>query len=524
MPITKLFCPVCKGPAETVYSLEAADSIFRTYKCGHVDSCAKISPASYTNFVSADGKKPYPFQIAGAVFATETANGVFLIMDEQGLGKTVQVCMAMWSHPKELTKFLILCKAGLKVQWSKEIPRWCGDDWVPQIVEKETDFLGPVKGFILSFDTLWRFKDIEAWIKRARVKFVCIDEVQHIKNTDSKRTNGVRKACTQVQYRGGLSGTPIRNHAGEFFPILNILRPDIYRTKSGFDQIHVDIYFDGYRLKYGGLKDPTRFRELNKDFVIRRTREEVLPDLPVITRNFLFSELGPVVEQAYKDTFKQFQYYYLYGSADVGAAEKAANILAYLTKMRHLTGIAKIEPCVDFVQDFVENTDRKLVIFAHHKDVRKILWEKLEEMRTTEHRQMSPILLLPENADARPDTVDAFWRPEYRIMIASSLASSEGLNLQCCSDCVTLERQWTPSSEEQAEGRFIRIGQKANKVTNTFLIAVGTVDEFFAKLVEQKREICAQTIDGKEISWQESSLIKELAEVLAQQGGKKWGW
>jgi SNF2 family DNA or RNA helicase len=127
------------------------------------------------------------------------------------------------------------------------------------------------------------------------------------------------------------------------------------------------------------------------------------------------------------------------------------------------------------------------------------------------------------DAPVNPETVAKFWRDEFRVMVASTLAAGEGLNLQCCSDCIMMERQWNPPKEEQAESRFIRIGQLANKITATYFIAVATVDEFFADLVEQKRSIFGSTIDGIESKWNESDLLKELAEILAQKGGKKWG-
>ena len=110
-----------------------------------------------------------------------------------------------------------------------------------------------------------------------------------------------------------------------------------------------------------------------------------------------------------------------------------------------------------------------------------------------------------------------------RILIASSLASGEGLNLQKCSDCIMIERQWNPANEEQAEGRFARIDQKSNKITATYFVAVGTVDEFFSEIVERKREIVTKTLGGEAVKWDQSSLIKELSEILASQGGKRWG-
>jgi SNF2 family DNA or RNA helicase len=526
MPIIKTKCPTCKGPAVVSSESVICGLAAKTYQCGHVDIQRQLTPTDFCNFVSSDGKKPYKFQIDSALAAIE-ANARFLCLHEMGLGKTVIACMTMAAHPEELTKFLVLCKAGLKAQWQKEVPRWCGSDWVPQIIDSESDYLLPgVKGFILSFDMLWRFKDIPAFMKRAKIKFVILDEVQHIKNSDSKRTNGVRAVCKETEHIIGLSGTPIKNHAGEYFPILNIIRPDIFRTKSQFDQVYVDSYWDGYKLKHGGLKNPEYFARITKPFILRYTREQVMPDLPTVSRDYKFSELGPVVEDAYKRTLKEFQDYYSYGGIEDSAIVRSANILAYLSKMRHLTGIAKVEPVVDYVTDFIESTDRKMVIFVHHKDVGAALFERLSALCTANPELWGKAILNIQSVspEARVAPVESFARPEYRVMIAGELASSEGLNLQMCSDCVLMERQWNPANEEQAEARFIRIGQHATKVSAMYPIAVGTVDEFFSEIVEKKRGICAQVVDGKEYVWQESSLLQELAEVLASTGGKRWGW
>jgi SNF2 family DNA or RNA helicase len=111
--------------------------------------------------------------------------------------------------------------------------------------------------------------------------------------------------------------------------------------------------------------------------------------------------------------------------------------------------------------------------------------------------------------------------PNARILIASTLAAGEGLNLQFCSDAVLLERQWNPANEEQVEGRFHRFGQ-LNNVSITYMLASGTIDEFFTELVEIKRSIVAATLDKKEIAWNQQSLMKELAEILVTRGKKAW--
>lgn len=522
MPITRKNCPTCKMPVQSATTHKIAGLVSYMYNCGHSEMRAQLTRKNFEDFVSLDGKRPFRFQIDGALFGIES-NARLLIADEMRLGKTVQACMIAWSHQKDLCKTLTLCKSSLMIQWMKEQNRWCsqnGQDWIVQILESENDFLMPgVKGYILSYDMLWRFKDIKSFVERTKIKCVIMDEIQHLKNTDSKRTNGVRAVCKHVEHIIALSGTPIKNHAGEYFPILNILRPDLFPTKSNFDMQWVDTYWDGNKMKYGGLKNYERFKQYTKDFIIRRTRDEVFTDFPKTMRDFRFCELGAEVEKAYKDTFKQFQDYYLYESA--GDAASAANILSYLTKMRHLTGIAKIEPVIDYVSDFLDETDRKLTIFVHHRDVAKTLTQRIEQIPG-----IGPVLSLSSDMGItdRDNTVQLFAQDKYRVLVASTLASGEGLNLGMCSDYIMMERQWNPANEEQAESRFPSVEKLGQTIQGTYMTAVGTVDEFFGEIVEKKRSSVANTLDGKEIKWQESSIMQELAAVLASNGGKRWGW
>jgi len=108
-------------------------------------------------------------------------------------------------------------------------------------------------------------------------------------------------------------------------------------------------------------------------------------------------------------------------------------------------------------------------------------------------------------------------------MIASTLSAGEGKNWQMCSDLIMVELQWNPANEEQAEDRFPGIGTTANKINATYAIALGTPDEFLTEIKERKREICRKTMGNEAVQWNQTSVIKEMAELLFAKGGKKWG-
>jgi len=125
------------------------------------------------------------------------------------------------------------------------------------------------------------------------------------------------------------------------------------------------------------------------------------------------------------------------------------------------------------------------------------------------------------SSEDRQNAIEKFKEDGNRIMIASTLASGEGLNLQFCSDAIMLERQWNPANEEQAEARFHRFGQ-VNPVTVTYMLATETIDEYFTEIVEQKRAIVAQTLDGKEMQWEQNDLMRELAQMIVTKGSKRF--
>ena len=97
--------------------------------------------------------------------------------------------------------------------------------------------------------------------------------------------------------------------------------------------------------------------------------------------------------------------------------------------------------------------------------------------------------------------------------------------MQFCSKAIIMERQWNPANEEQAEGRFKRIGQLAKNIKVTYPIVLGTIDEYFTELVEQKRAMFKETMTGEEVQWDEQSNVVALADaIMSKRGGQKWSY
>jgi len=449
----------------------------------------------------------------------------------------------------QLLPALIVVKSGLRAQWFAEIYRWTG--MLAQVITRSTDKpdFDLFDVIIVSVDTLRLvrpdvkpenpYEDAMAerfgkekkkpkkiiWTDEicAKFKHICVDESQAIKNPGSSRTQAVRKIASlandgQKARVICMSGTNIEKHAGEYFVTLNLVRPELFSNQSVFQMQHCEI--NPETGKIGGLKRPERFRELTKDFIIRYKREQVLPDLPKVFRQFRLAEMPEDEVKAYCKIVKEFMD--LMEDPEVNLSQ--SDILGYLTRMRHITGIAKVEAAVEFAEEFLLESERKLVIFLHHKQAGAILQAKLEGIM--KEGAFNPPLYLNADLDLdqRTKVVEEFRKPENRILIASTLAGGVGLNLQFCSDCLIMERQWNPSAEEQAEGRFPRPGSTADKINAHYLIAAGTIDDFLTDIVEVKRRNVSQTLDGEEIAWDETSLIGEMVKVLQAKCLRKWGF
>lgn len=533
--IIKENCSYCGKVAEETSSFSFDGDTFIKLKCKHTIIASAIKGNDY-NLTSTDGRSLFEFQKESIQFIEESG-GRALIAHEMGLGKTVIANGFLKLHP-ECLPALAVVKSSLKLQWFGEFIRWTG--YLPLVVgNSKTPLLPGFQVYIITYDLLRRI-DREK-IKQLGIKTLILDECQQIKNHLSARAKNVQdiagvthNADGEIVNKGienviALSGTPIKNNAGEYFTILNLLKPTRFPYYDRFIKSYCDAYDTGWATKVGGLHNAAMFHEETKDFIIRKTRAEVLPDLPSISRNFHHVELDAKFEKAYKQAQDEFEDWFYKESKSLDEM----SIIEKITKLRHIVGWNKVEPTVEFATDFLMDTEptRKLTIFTHHLDVTSVLENNLNKWikENLPHIKMCKISA-EQSMDARHLAVSQFENDDnMRICIASTLAAGEGLNLQFCTDIILMERQWNPANEEQVEGRIVRIGvDKAlkkfgiNKLTATYMVASGTIDEFFTELVEQKRTLVAAAMDNKEIEWSQSSLMKELAEAIATRGGKKW--
>lgn len=483
--------------------------------------------------------KLFDFQVTGAK-ALESGLSMqkgFGVFDDMGLGKTVQALALIKFHSKEYTPTLYVTKSKIKFQWFKQIIRWLGPDYMAQVISTSRDYVFPsLKSYIIPYDLLRRFPREK--IASLGIKCVILDECQQIKNPDSSRTQEVRKLVSSPDCKViPLSGTPWKNRGGEFFPVLNMMDPIKFYSFQGYLDTWVDFYYEGPKKKQGGIRNAEKFRKFTESLLIRREYNEVMDEFPEINRMKLNVQLDDLQQSTYDESTSEFVAWY--NDKVIGGEEDALNgmeILAKLARMRHITGLAKIPATLGFVEEFIEETERKLVIFVHHKDVGQLMIHALidtkkesnpdyyELAQTLVEQGVKVFKYTADQSDEESFIIqESFNKAKRGVMVASTLACGEGVDLQTCADAIMHERQWNPQNEDQAApGRFRRIGQLEKQINITFPEAEGTVDEHLDGLVEGKRRNFHRVMNKSEAPvWNESDIAKQLAEIIVAKHKEK---
>lgn len=540
-------CPECGKVAKELFSQELinknGDTVrLITLECFHIVSKTIPKGTPFQDMVSNDWNpaiksckhvwnknrcdtcgefKLFNFQVNGAraaEYGLSIQKG-FGIFDDMGLGKTVQV-LALIKFHLEYCPTLYVVKSAIKFNWFKQVIRWLGPAYMPQVISTSKDFIfSGLKSYIIAYDLLRRFPREK--LEKLGIKLVVLDECQQIKNPDSSRTQEVRKLVSNPTCKVlPLSGTPWKNRGDEFFPVLNMISPTKFYSHQGYIDNWVEYYWQGNKRKMGGIKRPDKFREFTKELLIRREYNEVMDEFPDINRMKMEVQLDELSQSTYDDEVSEFVKWY--NEALISGMEEQLSgiqLLGKMSRMRHITGLAKIPATIGFVEEFVEDTDRKLVIFVHHKDVGELLYNELKETYDgPDSENRIPILkMTAELKDSeRFEMQENFNKLPRAIMVASTLASGEGIDLQTCADAILHERQWNPQNEDQAApGRFRRIGQLAKAINITVIEADGTIDEHIDSIVEGKRKSFHDVMNkSKMTTWSEGSFAQELAAII----------
>ena len=410
-----------------------------------------------------------------------------LLGDEMGLGKTVQAIASMAALAAEgKSHFMVVCPASVLINWCREIPKFSTLE-VTKVHGNDEDALlhwrenGGVA--VTTFESISRFTLPEKF----KISMVVTDEAHYVKNPEAQRTKALVRLLQKAEYVLFMSGTPLENRVEEMCFLVSCLQPEIAKSLE-------DVKF---------LSTAEQFRQQLAPVYLRRTRDDVLQELPDLIEKEQWCVLGETELQDYKDAVLSENFMAIrqvsWQVDDLKDSSKAARLL---------------ELC-----DQAKEQKRKVIVFSFFRSTLRKVTELLGD------RCMEPITgaISPQR---RQEIVDEFAKAEDGAVLVSQVqAGGTGLNIQSASVIIFCEPQIKPSIENQAVSRAYRMGQVRDVLVYR-LLADDTVDEKIMELLKSKQlqfdsfadesVVGEESLKPSEAAWISNMVEEEKKRLLKQ--------
>ena len=427
-----------------------------------------------------------PYQIEGASWLLARQAG--LLADDMGLGKTVQALAYFEATPGP---HLVICPSSLVWNWTREAARFAPGLRTLALGGPDREKLFaqiPSHDLIVTSYALLR-RDI-AHYQNLAFTSVVLDEAQHIKNPESQNAKAAYAVKSRARFI--LTGTPLENSVRDLWSLFEFLLPGYLGTRGDFQDRYEKPILDGE----GSGAWPRLLRRV-RPWMLRRTKSQILPELPAKIEQVVEVELTPDQKAAYT----QLQ---IAARAQVDALRESGGaarmkVLAALLRLRQascdlrLLGkdspapSGKLEALLELLREAVDGGHRSLVfsqftsmldLIAPALDVAGISWCRLDG--TTKDRAA---------------VVERFQNdPSVSVFLISLKAGGTGLNLTAADTVIHFDPWWNPAVEAQATDRAHRIGQQ-NVVTSIKLVARDTVEQRVLDMQEKKRALITELLD-----------------------------
>lgn len=348
---------------------------------------------------------------------------------------------------------------------------------------------------ITSYDLLKR--DIELYIEKDYTfRYIIADEAQYLKNSNTQNAKSIKKIKADTRY--ALTGTPIENSLAELWSIFDFIMPGYLFTYKKFKAM-----YEMPIVKEESQEAMSKLRMLIEPFILRRSKKEVLTELPEKTITVLNNEMGEEQRNIYLTYLAQAKQEIVEEIELNGYERSQIQILAALTRLRQICchpglfiegyqeGSSKLEQCMEVVQDAV-NSGHKILIFSGYTSMFEIMEKELKQRDINYFK-----LTGSTKVDERIELVDKFnENPEIKVFLISLKAGGTGLNLTGADIVIHYDPWWNLSTENQATDRAYRIGQK-NNVQVYKLITKNSIEEKIYELQQKKAELVDNMLSTK---------------------------
>ena len=453
------------------------------------------------------------------------------LADDMGLGKTAMVLALVQAGrgaqgakargrggPKAPGPTLVVCPTSVVGNWKRE-----AEKFVPELKvtvhhgsgrARDAKFSEQIAGADIVITSYSLVDRDRAALGALRWSRVVLDEAQNVKNPEAKQTKAVRGL--PATRRIALTGTPVENHLGELWSIMEILNPGLLGSAGAFrDNFAVPIE------RYREPEAAEKLRALTQPFILRRlkTDKSIISDLPEKMEMKVLCNLTREQATLYRAVVDEM----LQKIDEAEGIERRGLVLATMLRLKqvcnhpaHYLGdgsalagrSGKLERTVEILDEVLQSGERALV-FSQYAEMGTMLRSHLAQRLSCQVGFLHGGL-----PRAQRDLLVARFQEsdDIPVLVLSLKAGGTGLNLTAANHVVHFDRWWNPAVENQATDRAFRIGQHRN-VQVRKLVCVGTLEDRIDQMIEAKREL-AERVVGSGESWLTELTTDELADVL----------
>ncbi len=471
--------------------------------------------------------KLYEYQKTGVLFAARA--GRALIADEMGLGKTIQAIAAAELYQQEFgaSKILIVCPTSLKYQWKTEIERFTKNK--AHVVEggiisrrkqyEEVTEPYMIVGYHTVKNDLRELNDLD-------IDILILDEAQRIKNWATQTSAAIKKL--KSSYAFVLTGTPIENKLEELYSIMQVI--DQFRLPPLY------LFLEKYQIKdpdtgrVVGFKDLKQISETLSDVLLRRTKKQVLKQLPGRMDKTLLvpmTEDQKIIHDEFKEVVAKlvakWQRQRFLNEKD------RKRLMLSMSQMRMVCDSTyildqttrydtKVNELMAILEEFFTNDDTgKVVIFSQWKRMLDLVKEEMED-RDVGYQYLHGGV----PSAKRGDLLKTFKEDPNCHIFLSTDAGGVGLNLQAASLVINLDIPWNPAVLEQRIARVWRMGQE-NVVQVINLVSAGTIEHRMLGVLKFKASMAKGVLDdGQDVIFMEKSRFNEFMGKMQDLTGGQW--
>lgn len=411
-----------------------------------------------------------------------------ILADDMGLGKTLQIITVLEDNKKSNKVSIVITPATLILNWKDEIDKFSKDLKVLCVSgtlttrKKLINQINDYDVIITSYDYLRRDFDL---YKEYYFDYIILDEAQYIKNQVTKNAKAVKEL--NGAHRFALTGTPIENSLAELWSIFDFLMPNYLFTYNYFKE-----HFERPIVRNNDEKTQICLKKMVEPFILRRTKHDVLNELPDKIENNIKIEFSKEEENLYLANLSQINDK-LKSILNIQQIDRF-QILSMMTRLRQICceprilykdiqePSSKMRACLDIIRKAKEN-NQKVLLFSSFTSSLELIEKELRNEDISYY-----VLTGATNKIKRHQLVNAFQNDNTNVFLISLKAGGTGLNLTAASIVIHYDPWWNMSAQNQATDRAYRIGQ-TNNVQVYKLIMKNSIEEKIQQLQEQKQNL-----------------------------------